>query len=220
VTSGEALLLDEAGALDVLAEGGVVAAPTETWFGLLADATQPRALDRLLRVKPREAGRGIGLLLPDRSAWSALVAELPVLALRLADAFWPGPLTIVLPAAAGLDARLLAGGTIAVRLGADSPAARLAQALGRPLTATSANPPGTPPARHAGEAREAFADALAAGRLVLLAGQAPGGPASTLVELAPGSTGWRASLLREGAIRREALASVLGPALHPPDEAR
>jgi L-threonylcarbamoyladenylate synthase len=193
------------GALSTLERSGVVAAPTETFFGLLADATRPEAIDRLFRLKPRGHEKGVPLILPDRASWRALVRELPATAERLAEAFWPGPLTIALPAVTELDARLLVDGRIAVRLPADSLAARLARACGRPLTATSANHTGEPPASTADQVRASFAAALERGELFLAGEQAPGGAPSTVVVVE--SDRWR--VVRVGAVSVERIESAL-----------
>ena len=93
-------------ALQALGRGRVVSAATESFFGLLADAARPDAIDRLLALKPRGADKGMPLLLPSRAAWVSLVSGLPPLAQCLADALWPGPLSIALPAASDVDERL------------------------------------------------------------------------------------------------------------------
>jgi L-threonylcarbamoyladenylate synthase len=193
-------------ALAHLAAGGVVAAPTETFYGLLADATNPRAVDALLALKPRDAGKGIGLLLPNRESWISVVAHVPPLAARLADEFWPGPLTIALPAAANLDSRLTLAGSIGVRHGSSSLACALASAFGRPLTATSANPPGEPPAGLASDVEAAFPREIAQGALVVVPGSSPGGLASTVVTV----SGTGAKIVRPGAVPAEALARAVG----------
>src|SRR5882672_5459458 len=126
-------------ALSALSRGGIVAAATETFFGLLADPRIEHALDLLFDLKGRAATHGVTLLLPDRAAWSSLVTDVPDLAAHLADRFWPGPLTIALPARHELDRRVTVDATVAVRLAGPSDAARIATAFGAPLTATSAN---------------------------------------------------------------------------------
>jgi len=183
-------------ALAALHSGRVVAAATETLFGLLADARRPDALDALFSMKPRGSEKGVPLLLPDRGAWELLVGEVPPLAARLADAFWPGPLSIALPARGGIDARLCVEGTLAVRLPGPSPAAELARLSGLVLTATSANPPGAPASSSAAEVRAAFASAVAERALLVVEGSAAGGAPSTLVVVRGASL----RVVREGAI--------------------
>jgi L-threonylcarbamoyladenylate synthase len=173
-----------AAALAQLAAGRVVAAATESFFGLLADIGQPSAVEALFALKPRGADKGVPVILPERAAWPALVAgALPPLAQAFADAFWPGGLSIALPAAQGVAARVALGGSLAVRLPGASPAAELARRYGRPLSATSANLPGAPPAVHSGAVAAAFAHAVAQGGLLVLAGASPGGAPSTVVSV-------------------------------------
>jgi L-threonylcarbamoyladenylate synthase len=192
-------------ALQELGAGRVVAAATVTFFFILADARAAAAIDAVLDLKRRDPMKGISLLLPTRDAWRDVAATVPEAAEKLADRFWPGPLTIALPARAGLDARLLVGGTVAVRLPGASPAAEIARAFGRPLTATSANLSGTPPMAAAEEVETAFAEAIAAGRLWVMPGRAPGGAASTLVAV----DGGRAHVLRPGAVGIDAIEAVV-----------
>ncbi len=191
-------------ALAVLRALGLVAAPTETLYGLLVDATEPSAVDALFAVKPRGQDQGVPLLLPDAGAWAPLVLEIPPLAARLARAFWPGPLTIALPAAAGVDPRLTRDGTVAVRWPAASPAADLARALGRPLTATSANLPGAPPERTGAEVRASLRTPPDLPFFVV-EGAAVGGVPSTVVSIEVR----RCRIVRLGAIAEADLLRVL-----------
>jgi L-threonylcarbamoyladenylate synthase len=191
----------------VLEAGGVVAVATESFFGLLADATSQKALDALFSLKPRGADKAVGLILPWAEAWPPLVADIPPGAHALAAALWPGPLSISLPAASGVDARLAPAGTIAVRDPGPCPARTLARAFGRPLTATSANQPGAPPAIRDADVTAAFGDGIRDGRLVIVPGESPGGDPSTLVFVEARTV----RLLRPGAVPASALADVLGP---------
>jgi L-threonylcarbamoyladenylate synthase len=190
-----------------LRAGRVVAAATESFFGLLADASSQEALDVLATIKPRSAG--MALVIPDRSAWEPLVTSLPSLAHRLADAFWPGPLTIALPAAAGVDPRLVVDGTVGVRLPGPCPARDVCEALGGALTATSANPHGQPPPTRAEAVRSAFPSAIADGRLFVLDGECPGGLPSTVVVVHAATL----VVAREGAVPRADIEAAVRRAL-------
>ena len=173
-----------AAALEQLAAGRVVAAATESFFGLLADIGNPLAVEALFALKPRGADKGVPIILPERAAWPALVAgEVPPLARAFADACWPGGLSIALPAADTVAARVAQGGSLAVRLPGASPAAELARRFGRPLSATSANLPGAPPAVHSDAVAVAFAHAIAQGALLVVPGASPGGAPSTVVSV-------------------------------------
>jgi L-threonylcarbamoyladenylate synthase len=193
--------------VSALEAGSVVAIATESFFGLLADVTNPKALDALFSLKPRGADKSVGLILPWPEAWPSLVADIPVAAHALGAALWPGPLSIALPAASGLDSRLAPSGTIAVRDPGPCPARELARKFGRPLTATSANQPGAPPATRDEQVRAAFSAGIADGRLLVAPGESPGGQPSTLVVVEGGSV----RLLRSGAVPVAALSGVLGP---------
>jgi L-threonylcarbamoyladenylate synthase len=194
-------------AIDALSRGRIVAIATETFIGLLADPARPGALDRLFSMKGRDAGKGIALLVPDRESWRALLgAPPPALAEALATAFWPGPLTLALPARAGLDPRLTVDGTVGVRLPGASPAADLVRAYGAPLTATSANLSGTAPAREPDEVRRAFAESVPEDDWVAFEARAPGGAPSTVVLVT--ESGYRVA--RAGAIDEQAVARVAG----------
>jgi L-threonylcarbamoyladenylate synthase len=193
--------------VEALAQGRVVAIATESFFGLLADATSPAAIDALLSLKPRGSDKGIPLILPDRASWSALVSEVSAAAEALAAAFWPGALSIALPVRAGVDPRLALDGTVAVRLPGPCPAAELARAFGKPLSATSANLPGAPPATRSEAVVQSFPLAVESGRLLVVPGESPGGAPSSVVVL--GADGAR--VLREGRVETNRLASVLSP---------
>ncbi len=190
---GRSTTLEEAA--DQLQRGGVVAAATESTFGLLARIDRPLALDRLFELKPREAGRGVPLIAPDADGWRKLVAPPPQWAVALSAAFWPGPLTIAWRARARIDERLCVDGTLAVRVPGACPAASLARAVGAALTATSCNWPGVEPAVTAPAVCSALRLAETPPWLSAFGDRAPGGPPSTIV--VPDGSGARVA--REGA---------------------
>ena len=135
-------------ACSILRNGGLVIAPTETFYGIIADAWSRKAVDRLVTLKEREFGNPIPLIAGDTIIVSKSVATVPPLFKALADEFWPGPLTLVLKAAKGFPDGITAGtDSIGIRVPSQSPALDLAKFLRGPLTATSANFPGRPPAR-------------------------------------------------------------------------
>ncbi|MGD8330879.1 MAG: L-threonylcarbamoyladenylate synthase [Acidobacteriota bacterium] len=185
-------------------DGAVVAFPTETFYGLGADPRQPAALQRVLDLKGRDAqGKPLLLLAASLEQIAPWVRELPNGFDLLVAHFWPGPLTLVLPAAAGIPAPLLGpGGGIALRVTSHPLARALIAACGTAITGTSANPSGAPPPRTAEQVRAAFG---ASSPQVLDGGVTPGGPPSTLIEL--GADGIR--VLRAGAVAEEELRRVL-----------
>jgi L-threonylcarbamoyladenylate synthase len=186
----------EAAALDQLVQllrrGGVLSCATETLQGLLADALNERAVQRVVALKQR-GSEPIAVLVPDLAAAEALSAEpLSPAARALAAAHWPGALTLVLRARPGLPRALAPHGTIGVRVPGPSPALDLVRAFAAPLTATSCNVSGQPPAQSEAEARAYFAGQLDA----IVPGDAPGGAPSTVLDV----TGPAPRVLRQGAI--------------------
>ena len=140
-------------AAEVIRAGGVVAYPTETLYGLAVDALSEDALQHLLDVKQRQATHSVPILISDRSMLRRVVSGLPPLAGELMDRHWPGPLTLILPAAVGIPAPLVGpGGGVGVRISADPVATELVARCERPITATSANLTTEPPATRAAEA--------------------------------------------------------------------
>jgi L-threonylcarbamoyladenylate synthase len=191
-----------------LAAGHALAYPTETVYGL-GSAPEPLALDYLAELKGRPAGKPF-LLLVDGPAMILQVGLVLSPAARImAREFWPGPLTLVLR---GGESRLpdrLRGreGGIAVRSTSHAGVARLIRHLGHPLTSTSANRPGHPAAPGPEAIEREFADAIAAGKLLVLDGGVLGNvPPSTLVDC----TGPVPVLIREGAIPRRELRRRVG----------
>jgi L-threonylcarbamoyladenylate synthase len=185
-------MTDLATLVEVLEQGGVVACPTETWLGLLADARDDAAIERVAELKGRPADMPIALLLPDATAVAEVATTPPAAALALMAAYWPGPLTILLAAKAGLSPRLTRDGKVGVRVPGPSPAGDLVRAFGHPLTATSANLTGEPPLRSADELPAAIAQGLGG----VASGVSPGGPPSTLID----TTTSPMQILRAGAI--------------------
>ncbi len=145
-------------ALAALRRSEVIVYPTETLYGLGADALDNAAVDRVLDLKGRQPNNPISVLVADQEMLWSLVADIPPNAQKLIDTFWPGPLTLVLPGRDALPAPLLnATGGLAVRISSQPIATRLVTALEHPITATSANPSGQEPARTLEQAQVYFA---------------------------------------------------------------
>ena len=198
---------DDAGraeAITVLRTGGIVALPTDTVYGIAVALDTPGGIEALFAAKHRPPERGIVLLLADASQASE-IGEWPASAAALADAFWPGGLTIIVAQRAGVTLpAVLTGGapTIGLRVpNHDSPRA-LARDLG-PLPTTSANRSGHPEARDAAAIVDQLGDAVA---LVLDGGPADGGPASTVVDCTTDPP----TIVRRGTIDQAELERVLG----------
>ncbi|MBA2301826.1 MAG: threonylcarbamoyl-AMP synthase [Acidobacteria bacterium] len=176
-----------------LRNGGVVAYPTDTLYGLAVDPRSAEAVRRLFAIKGREPGRAVPLIAADLQQ-AAAAGALSERAKRVADAFWPGPLSIVLSAAADLCAEVLApDGSVAVRVPASAVARALAAQFGFAITATSANLSGEPGAISAAVVCEHLGGRI---DMVLDGGDSPGGPPSTIIDL----RGTAPRLVRAGAI--------------------
>ncbi len=199
-------------ALARLERGALVAYPTETLFGLGADAARPEAVARVRAWKRRSDYEPLSLLVEDAAALEKLGVELPPLARALADAFWPGPLTLVLPCASPFAAHVGRRDDHAVGFHC-SPhpvAAELARCAAErglgPITATSLNHTGAAPAASRERAADLCGDADDVPWLLEVPGAAePGGAASTVVD----ATGPSPRLLREGAISRARIEARL-----------
>jgi L-threonylcarbamoyladenylate synthase len=190
-------------AADALRRGELIVYPTETFYAIGADALSQAALARLFAVKERDAKKPVALIAADSATALALAREIPIEARRLAEAFWPGPLTLVLPARAGLpDALVGADGGIGVRVSSHPVARELARQLGHPLAATSANLSGQPAASTLAQARSALGTKVK----VYLEGGTLAAPApSTVVAFDRGGI----KVLRAGAISERQLAAAL-----------
>ncbi len=183
-----------AAAVVVLKDGGVIAYPTETFYGLGADAFNETAVEKIFTLKGREFDNPVSVIVADESALHALVTEIPEAARVLMKRFWPGPLTIVFQAAPYVSSRLTAKtGKIGVRISSHPIAALLARELGAPLTATSANRSGRKETISAAGVKESLGDLP---DMIIDSGETPGRPGSTIVDV----TVFPSRILREGAI--------------------
>lgn len=190
-------VVDEAVINEVVVElkaGGIVAFPTETFYGLGAIWSDTTALSRLFRLKRRTKDKPVPLIIGDVSVLSAVAATPEKIALSIIEKFWPGPLTILFAAKAGLP-ELITGGTgkVALRVPGKSCALDVARAARIPITATSANISGKAPARSADEVIRYFGEDV---DIVIDSGPAPGEKPSTIIDMSGGGI----RLVREGLI--------------------
>lgn len=163
----------------ILNSGGVVAFPTETYYGLAVDPWNELALKRLFHIKKRPSSLPILVVISHIEQIALLAESMPESYKRLIDVFWPGPLTLVFPAQHILPALLLGKtGTIALRYSSNDIANELIAVAGKPLTATSANISGYPAAVTAHDVSQIFGSEI---DLILDGGPTPGGCSSTLV---------------------------------------
>jgi len=197
--------LQEAAAL--LRSGGLVAFPTETVYGLGADGLNPEAVARIYAAKGRPATNPLILHVADVPQAQALVTRWPAEAQLLADRFWPGPLTLVLPATDGVPASVRAGGpSVALRCPAHPVALALIRAVGRPLAAPSANRSQHLSPTCAAHVASSLGESV---DLILDAGPTAAGLESTILDLSvPGA---RSRILRPGPIPPAELEALLGP---------
>jgi L-threonylcarbamoyladenylate synthase len=185
----------------ILKEGGVIAFPTDTVYGLGASSAIDSAVKRVYRIKGRPSNQALPLLLADLSQLEEVAISIPASARLLAERFWPGALTLVLLKSDYVPDIVSGGGkTIAVRIPAHPIPTALARGLGKPIVGTSANLSGQPSALTAEEAREQL------GSMVdyIIKGECPGGRESTVVDL----SGESPVILREGALSIEILRQI------------
>lgn len=190
-------------AVSALRQGRIVAYPTETLYGLGVDPFHEEALEALYQLKDRPATMPISILVRDVAMLKEVSSDLPGSAMRLIEAFLPGPLTLVLPARPHLPERLTAGtGKIAVRISAHPLIGPLFSRFPAPITTTSANPTGEPNARDAKRILSYFPSGI---DCILDAGPVPGGIGSTVVE----ATGDAPAILRQGTISEKEISEAL-----------
>lgn len=195
---------DEAAA-DLLARGKLVALPTETVYGLAADATQAGAVHANYEAKGRPDTKPLNVLVDGMAMVERICQEIPLDAYRLADAFWPGPLTMILKGNGTLPDIVPAGGaTQGVRCPDHPDTLAVIRALGRPLACPSANRSGHPSPKSADEVLAQLAGGIAA---VLDGGRCAVGVESTILDLTV--TPYR--ILRQGGLNRQAIEAVTGP---------
>ncbi len=193
-------------AASVIKRGGLVAFPTETYYGLGVDPFNEDALQRLFLIKKRPAVKPVLVLISSREQLALLASSVPDVAHYLMDDFWPGPLTMVLPARPELSSILTGNtSTVGMRQSPHPVARALLQACKIPLTATSANKSGDDPAVSAEEVDEIFGHEV---DLILDGGNTPGKSGSTLIGFAEG----RIRPIREGRIHfQDILDSIYPP---------
>jgi L-threonylcarbamoyladenylate synthase len=190
-------------AVNILKNGGVVAYPTDTVYGLGACMTDIAAVDRIFQVKGRPKGMALPVLLADKKQIAEIVTAVTPAARRLADEFFPGALTIILPKSANVP-EIITGGsrTIAFRIPDHPVPLALVNGLGKPIVGTSANLSGKPSALTAVEVSNQIGDKI---DMVIDGGRCPGGIESTIVDL----SGEKPVIRRQGAISIEKLRKIL-----------
>lgn len=190
-------------ASQIILRGGVVAFPTETFYGLGADVLDLEALQKVFQIKRREENKPLLLLVADQTWLPELVKEIPPVAGKLMEKFWPGPLTLVFQASPHLPSVLTANtGRVGLRISSHPVAQALVQAVGRAITATSANVTGHPSASLASEVSHALGKGVDA---ILDGGKTAGGVGSTVLDV----SGALPNIIRQGTVSPTELAPFL-----------
>lgn len=190
-------------AIAALRAGELVVYPTETFYGIAADPFSPEALEKLFAIKGRDPQKPTALIAADAQMAFSVAREVSSIARSLASAFWPGPLTLVMPARDGLPQALVGpDGGVGIRVSPHPIALALTERLSKPITATSANRSGEEPATTLALARTSLGDSIK----VYLDGGTLGASAPSTV-ISCNATGYR--VIREGAISAQELDAAL-----------
>jgi len=191
-------------AVAVLRRGDVIVFPTETLYGLGADALNFSALEKVFQLKCRDPNQPFPVLVSDRSMLESLVRQIVPLAEKLMARFWPGPLTLVLPARPEIPKPLVnSAGGVGVRISSQPVAQEIVKMLGRPVTATSANPSGQPGAHTIAQARAYFSGKI---EFFVDGGELASRTGSTVAAVANN----KIKIIRAGEITKSELEMALG----------
>jgi len=206
IVTGTALVSPEEGA-DILARGGLVAVPTETVYGLASDAFNEASVQANYDAKGRPETKPLSVLVDGMTMVEAVCKDIPLDSYKLAEAFWPGPLTMILKGSGTLPAIVPAGGaTQGVRCPDHMDTLAVIKALGKPLACPSANLSGCPSPKSAGDVLSQLAGKIDA---VVDGGPCSVGVESTILDM----TAEPYRILRQGGLSREAIEEVLGKAV-------
>jgi L-threonylcarbamoyladenylate synthase len=190
-------------AASIIRSGGVVAFPTESFYGLGVSAWHEKAIQRLFAIKEREENQPILLLIPTRSLLNQYVIRIPDIATQIMEQFWPGGLTLIFEANPDLPHLLTSGtGKIGLRISSHPVAAALVKAVGAPITGTSANISGQAACSSAEAVRHSLGRSV---DFVLDGGDTKGGKGSTVLDITVDPP----AILREGMVTRKQLEAYL-----------
>ena len=188
-----------------LSSGMVIALPTDTFYGLAVDPVNLHAVDRIYEIKTRARHKPLSLLIGEVEQAYELAREIDTAFDRLAERFWPGPLTIIVKAGSKLPLRVTANtGNVALRVPEAAIPRAIVRKLGLPITATSANLRGLPECTYAACVREQLGDKIP---VIVDGGPTARSMATTIVDLSGGGNSWM--ILREGAIATHEIALAL-----------
>jgi len=189
-------------AFNIIQDGGVIAFPTDTVYGIGADAFQEKAVEKLFQIKNRDLDKGIPILCAAVEDLTRLTEALPDKTAEVTKVFWPGPLTLILPGSPALPAVISPDDSIGIRIPAHQETLAMLRRTG-PLAATSANLAGFPSATSAQQVFDQLSGKL---DLILDGGPSPGGQASTVLDMRE-----TPRILRAGPISLEQLKEILAP---------
>ena len=191
-------------AVEILKKGGIVAYPTDTVYGIGADPFNEAAVERIFAVKKRSKDLALPILLADKSDISRVAVNIPEIAWKLAECFFPGQLTMVLQKSPQIPMIVCAGGnTIAIRVPDYPMTVALIRGLGNPIIGTSANISGKPNPTTAEEVYQQLGDEV---DFIIDGGEYPGGVESTVIDLSVKVP----TILREGAVPLDVIAKACG----------
>ncbi len=192
-------------AVGILKQGGIVAYPTETYYGLAVDPENDKAIDLLYTLKKRGPGKPLSLIVPNNRCLEHLVCYCPKSYRELMDVFWPGPLTLLFPANDHVSTKLTRGtGRIAIRISSHPIADKLCNYFGSALTSTSANMSNEAPLITASDIHNIWGSTIAC---ILDGGPSRGGKGSTILECLDRQK--HCKIIRDGAISCEDIARSL-----------
>ena len=187
----------------ILLRGGLVACPTESFYGLAVDATNKAAIRKLFSLKKRPANLPVLILIPSIESLTKYVTYIPPVARKLTREFWPGGLTLIFEASEHVSPLLTANtGKIGIRLSNHPVATALAQAIQAPVTGTSANISGAPPCHHAEEVLSYFGENI---DLIIDGGETAGAIGSTILDVTVDPP----EIVRDGMVQRRSLEKFI-----------
>lgn len=190
-------------AREILLSGGIVAFPTESFYGLAVDIENSGAIEKLFVLKQRDKSNPILILLPEIEALKKYAEDIPDQALKLIDEFWPGGLTMLFKASQNISSLLTAStGKIGIRYSSHPLATALARSIGRAVTGTSSNISGHPPCTSAQEVFDCFGETI---NLILDNGVSQGGQGSTILDV----TVDPCIVVREGMVTKTAIEKII-----------
>ncbi|MCG8605857.1 threonylcarbamoyl-AMP synthase [bacterium] len=192
---------DLAPVLEVLRDGGVIAYPTETVYGLGADMYSKTAVQKIFRLKQRDSSKPISVMIGSKQMTGQLCQKIPKYVEELMRRYWPGPLTLVMRAAANVPEQVLSDGKIGLRMPDHPVTLALMKVWDSPITSTSANVSGRHPLTRAEEVVKTFQFGI---ELVIDAGENPAQIPSTVIDVSSS----RPRILRQGAITQNQIEEV------------